>query len=105
MKRECQECQEAAVKVKLLTFTNIMHCEKCFVQYEYTSFSKWLLAFSGAFIPVVAIYVGLFLQSWIVFGFILIAVPFIAEYVFAKYCPLKLVGIKALRKKLHGKGL
>jgi hypothetical protein len=105
MKRECQECKEAAVKIKLLAFTNTMHCEKCFAQYEYTSFSKWALAFGGAFIPMVAIYAGLFMQSWIVFGFILIVIPFIAEYAFAKYCSLKLVGVKAIRKKLRGNGL
>lgn len=106
MKRECQECKEvAAVKVKLLTFTSIMHCEKCFAQYEYTSFSKSVLAFGGAFLPMVVIYVGFILKSWVVFGFILIVVPFITEYVFAKYCPLKLVGVKALRKRLRGENL
>ncbi len=105
MKRECLECEEVAVKVKLLTFTNIMHCEKCFAQYEYTSLSKWVLAFGGAFIPVVAIYAGLYLQSWVMFGVILIVVPFIAELIFARHCSLKLVGVKALRKKLRGKGL
>jgi len=105
MKRECPECKAVAVKVKLLTFTNIMHCEKCFAQYEYTSLSKWVLSFGGAFIPVIAVYTGLYLKSWVVFGSILIGVPFIAEFIFAKYCSLKLVGIKALRKKLRGKSL
>lgn len=101
MNRKCPECKEGAIRVKLLTFSSTMHCEKCFAQFEYTSLSKWLLAFGGAFIPIVAIYIGLFLQSWLVFGFVLLIVPFIAELVFAKYCSLKLVGIKALRKKLR----
>jgi len=102
MKRKCPECNEGSIKVKLLTLSNEMHCEKCFARFEYTSLSKWLLAFGGAFIPMLAIYAGLFFQSWVVFGFILIIVPFVAELIFAKYCPLKLVGIKALRKKLRG---
>lgn len=104
MKRQCQECKEVAVRVKLLNFTNSMHCEKCFTQYEYASFFKLAFTFGGAFIPIVATYVGLYLQSWLVFGFILIVAPLIAEYVFAKYCSLKLVGVKAIRKKLRGNG-
>lgn len=58
--------------------------------------------FGGALVPSAAIYTGLLLQSWLVFGVILLIVPFFTELVFAKYCSLKLVGIRALRKKLGG---
>lgn len=102
MKRECPECKAIAVEVKLLTYTTVMHCGKCFAQYEYTSLSKWVIAFSIIFFSTVAFYAGFLSQSWVVFGTTLIIVPFIAELVFAKYCSLKLVGIKGLRKKLHG---
>lgn len=105
MMRMCPKCGEKAVKVKMLSFSNRMHCEKCFFQYEYTSLSKWLLAFAGAFIPIIAIYAGLLLQSWVVFGILLLAAPFIGELVFAKYCSLKPVGARALREKLRGKSL
>jgi len=105
MKRKCPECNEGSIKVKLLTFSKEMHCEKCFARFEYTSLSKWQLTLGGAVIPMVAIYTGLFLQSWFVFGFILIIAPFVSELIFAKYFSLKLVGIKALRKKLRGQGL
>ena len=105
MNRKCTKCNEEAIKVRLLTFSSRMYCEKCFAQFEYTSLSKWILAFGGAFIPMVAVYTGLFLKNWLVFGFILIIVPFIAEFIFAKYCSLKLVGIKVLREKLRAKSL
>ena len=105
MMRKCPKCSEEAVKVKVLSFSSRMHCEKCFFSYEYTSLSKWVLAFGGAFIPTFAIVFGLYLQSWVVFGIVLILVPFLAELVFAKYCSLKPVGVRALREKLRGKRL
>ncbi|GAA5446261.1 hypothetical protein Misp06_04475 [Microbulbifer sp. NBRC 101763] len=89
----------------MLSFSSRMHCEKCFFQYEYTSLSKWVIAFYGACIPILAIYMGLALQSLVVFGSLLLAAPFLAEFVFAKYCSLKPVGIRALREKLRGKSL
>lgn len=103
--RKCPKCSERAVKVKMLSFSSRMHCEKCFFQYEYTFLSKWILAFGGAFIPGLAIYMGLFLQSWVVFGALLLVVPFVAELLFAKYSSLKPVGVRALREKLRGKSL
>ena len=105
MMRMCQKCSEQAVKVRMLSFSNRMHCENCFFQYEYTSLSKWVLAFGGALIPSLAVYMGLFFQSWVVFGVLLLLAPFIAELFFAKYCSLKPVGVRALREKLRGKSL
>ena len=105
MMRTCPKCSEKAVKVKMLSFSSGMHCEKCFFQYEYTSLSKWVLAFGGAFIPGLAIYLGLAFQSLITFGGLLLVAPFVAELVFAKYCSLKPVGVRALREKLRGKSL
>lgn len=103
--RKCPQCGEQAVKVRMLSFSNRMHCEKCFFQYEYTSLSKWGLAFIGAFIPSLAIVLGLAVKSWVVFGIVLIVVPFLGELLFAKYCSLKPVGVRALRAKLRGKSL
>lgn len=105
MMRKCPKCNEEALKVKMLSFSSRMHCEKCLFQYEYTSLSKWVLAFGCSFIPSLAIYLGLRLQSWVAFGIILVVAPFVAELVFAKYCSLKPVGVRALREKLRGKSL
>lgn len=105
MKRKCPKCTEQAVKVKMLSFSKRMHCEKCFFQYEYTLLSKWVLAFGGASIPSLAIYLGIVLKSWIVFGVLLLVAPFFAELTFARYCSLKPVGVRALRDKLRGKSL
>lgn len=103
--RTCPKCNEQAVKVKILSFSSRMHCEKCFFQYEYTPLSKWVLAFGGAFIPSLAIYLGLAFQSLVVLCGILLVIPFIGELFFAKYCSLKPVGTKALRDKIRGKSL
>lgn len=103
--RTCPQCGEQAVKVRMLSFSNRMHCEKCFFQYEYTALSKWVLAFIGAFIPSLAMVLGLVTKSWVVFGIVLITVPFLGELLFAKYCALKPVGLRALRAKLRGKSL
>jgi hypothetical protein len=102
MNRNCQKCGEKAVKVRMLSFSSRMHCEKCFFQYEYTSLTKWALALLGAFVPTLAIFLGLYFQSWIVFAVLLLVFPFAIEIVFAKYCPLKPVGPRALREKLRG---
>ncbi|MCO1336880.1 hypothetical protein MO867_21360 [Microbulbifer sp. OS29] len=65
--------------------------------------SKWLLAFSWGFMPGLAIYMGLLLQNWIVFGTTLLVVPFLMELIFATHFPLKPVGIRTLREKIRGK--
>ena len=82
-----------------------MHCEKCFFQYEYTTISKWFLAFVGPFIPMLAIVLGLLSENWVVFGVVLLVLPFIGEFFFAKYCTLSPVGLRAMREKLSGKNL
>ena len=103
--RKCEKCGEKAVAVKMLSFSNRMHCEECFFEYEYTNLSKWILAFGGAFIPGLAIYLGIMLQSWLVFVVLILVAPLLAELVFAKYCSLKPVGFRSLREKLRGKSL
>ena len=105
MMRKCPQCSEQSVKVRMLSFSNRMHCDKCFFQYEYTALSKWFLAFVGAFIPSIAVVLGLFTESWVVFGVVLILLPFLGEFVFAKYWTLKPVGLRAIRAKLSGKSL
>lgn len=103
MIRKCPQCGKQAVKVRMLSFSNRMHCEKCFFQYEYTSLSNWVLAFIGAIIPGLAIILGLASKSWVVFGIVLILMPFLSELLFAMYCALKPVGLRTLRAKLRGK--
>ena len=95
MKRNCPECNEPAVKVRMLTFTSTMHCENCFHQYKYTTGSKLFLSFIFTFIPTTAVVLGLVFKSWVVFGLILILSPFAIEVVFAKYCSLKPVGLRS----------
>ncbi len=105
MMRKCPKCNEVSVKVRMLSFSNRMHCEKCFYQYEYTSLTKNLVTFAGALIPILAVILGLYVKSWIVFGVILVISPFAGDILFAKYCALKPVGVRALRAKIRGENL
>ncbi len=89
----------------MLSFSSRMHCESCFFHYEYTSLSKYFLIFAGALTPSLAIYLGLLFESWAVFGVLVLLTPLIVELFFAKYCPLKPVGVRALREKVRGKTL
>ena len=71
-----------------------MHCEGCFCRYEYSTVARWLLPLIGAFIPTFAIVVGLYTQSWLLFAVALVLVPIVIEFVFAKYCRLRPVGLR-----------
>lgn len=103
MMRVCPKCKEPAVKVKLLSFSSRMHCDTCFHQYQYTRFSKWTLRLILVFIPVLAALIGLGLMSILAFAIVLIGLPFLIEFIFAKYCPLEPVGLRALREKISNK--
>jgi len=103
MMRMCPQCKEKAIKVRVLSLSDRMDCEKCFFQYEYTTLSRWMLVFLGAFVPLLAIMLGTIAKSWWVFGIVLVVVPFLGELWFARYCFLKPVGVRALREKLRGK--
>ncbi|HOP22617.1 MAG TPA: hypothetical protein PK055_00625 [Gammaproteobacteria bacterium] len=103
MYRVCPECNKNNVKIKLLTYTSRMYCEECFSQYQYTKASKMILWIFSGFTTALAISLGLFTKSIIVFGCVLILFPFVFELIFAKFCPLKLVGLRGLRKKLKNK--
>jgi len=100
--RRYKQCKENSIKVMLLTFTDSMYCENCFYQFKYTFLSKLVIGLIIGFIPLLAIYSGIYTKSIIVFGLILIGLPFLGEFLFAKYCALKPVGLRALRAKLRG---
>ena len=101
MKRKCPECNEKTVKVSLLTFKNSMHCENCFYQFKYTFVSKAILSFFGSFIPLLVVIFGIVTKSIILSVLLLVTVVFFGELLFAKYCSLKPVGLRAAKAKLR----
>jgi hypothetical protein len=100
MKRNCLECNNHTVRVKLLTYARRMHCDHCFATFEYTFMAKVMLWSLMAIPASLAVWVGFFTQNVWFFGALLLTLPFAIEYVYAKFCPLKLTGLKALRKKI-----
>ena len=101
MKRKCPECNEKSVKVSLLTFSNSMDCENCFYQFKYTFVSKAILSFFGSFIPILVIFFGIVTKSIILSVLLLVALVFFGELIFAKFCSLKPVGLRAAKANLR----
>ena len=90
------------MKLDLIGFKNRLLCERCLAQYEMTSGQKWLFSFGSAVFTTIAIYAGIFSQSWFVFFLVGIGFPMALHIFIGKYAKLKLVGIKGT---LRDKGL
>lgn len=101
MNRQCTECGQMTLNVRVLSLTRPMHCDNCYAKYELSVASKRVLSFVTSFIPCLAIVLFFYFQSWEVLVAILIVTPFVSLFLMARFGTFQLAGVRGLWRQMR----
>ena len=98
MKKQCPECNSKSVDTGFFDSNNEPHCSNCFARFEYGEKYKGMDVLIYLVIIHVAIFAGVYFQSWFVFFAVLIGMVLIPILLIKNPKQLMLVGLKAKLK-------
>lgn len=96
LKRTCKYCNEKTLEVPM--FKSYYACTNCFSRFVQPSWFRGVEILIGAMFGTMFFYILLFYPSWLMAFFIFIFLPISIDVSFKLYGPIKLTGLRAMRR-------